>query len=106
MEGFLVAALLVAIPVTAVLAVVSVLYLRHLYKMTPQPRSWLYESLYRADALTAVIGTYYVYLLIAKFLRLPMLAEPWNGILFGVTVIALMSPPISHAATIWWRRRH
>lgn len=106
MTEALIGFIVIGVCVAAVMAIVSSVYLWRLYRQMGRPRSWLFRALYREDGLVALIGAYYSYLVAGRFVpRLPVLPQPWNGIVFGFTVIILLTPPTVHAVTIYWRRR-
>lgn len=101
--------------VLLVLAPVSLLsarYLRTIYLRTPAPRLLLFRSLVTSDLTTALGGTYFAYVIVARLLelsaipfQLPVLRPPVSTLLGGAVVIVLLTPPAVHALSVWRMRR-
>lgn len=107
--------LLIETVVLLVLAPVSLLsarYLRRIYLRSPAPRLLLFRSLVTSDLTTALGGTYFAYVIVARLLelseatvKLPVFRPPWSTLIGGAVVIVLLLPPTVHATSVYLVRR-
>ena len=109
-------AIVLSLPVIAVLSGVSVIYLRRIYRKQPRPRSRFFGMLVGVSARTWIGGVWIGYLTVGRVLdrmhengypvaTVPVPPPNISSPISGLVVAYLMIPPIIYALNVWSVRR-
>ena len=101
--------LVLAVPVVAVLALMSAAYLGHIYREQDAPKPVLFTMLLGATVTKTAMGAIIGYIAAATLLRQQGFDVPYPSgsvsALVALIVSVLVTPPIFYAARIYFGRR-